>query len=167
MALMTENQPEPSRDASINEDLSEAKEGEIEEDSLDYFSSIADKSVKQGLTINSKLAEEVEILKSGLNTTANKDFKDTYICPENCKRMEVVTVNPEILNTASGHTKKQDHTSRMLQTELVRGLMASCSAYNQLYNLTLQDSLSKKRHLSRSQAIIRFHVPPSKCFTLY
>ena len=125
-------------------DLSEPEEGEIE-DSLDYCSSIADKSEKQGPTINSKLADGVtEILKSGLNATAKEDFKDMYICQENCKRMEVVTVNLEILNTASGHTKKQDHTSRLLQAELMKGLMASCAAYNQLYDLTLQESFSKK-----------------------
>ena len=139
MALMTD---QPAQE-NIDED-SGPEDGEIE-DSLDYFSSIADKESIQGATINEKLAVGVTaILRTGLNSEAKDEFKKLYICPENCKRMEVVTVNPEILNSASGQTKKQDHTSRLLQAELMKGLTASCTAYNLLYGFTLQETVSTR-----------------------
>ena len=139
MSMMTD---EPAQQAS-DED-SGPEEGELE-DSLDYFSSIAEKETVQGPYINDKLAVGVtEILRSGLNSSAKDEFKKTYICPDNCKRMEVVTVNPEILNSASGQTKKQDHSSRLLQAELMKGLTASCTAYHLLYGFTQQDSVSTK-----------------------
>ena len=58
--------------------------------------------------------------------------------------MEVVQVNPEILNTASIQTKKQDTAFKSLQTEIMKGLMASCAAYTQLFKVSKQDTMSKK-----------------------
>ena len=141
-----------------NEHVDESEEGQIseneeniedEEASSLYFHSITVKNTTQeevtAPSINEPLALGVtNILKSGLNTTSLDSFKETYVCPENCKRMEVIEVNPEILNTASTHTKKQDTASKVLQTEIMRGLMASCTAYTQLFNLSKQDTISKK-----------------------
>ena len=69
--------------------------------------------------------------------------------------MEVVVCNPEILNTASSTTKKQDNSARLLQTDLMKGLMASCSAYNQIYSMTQQDSFSKK-DLKRQKNVCKY-----------
>ena len=132
------------------EPQNESEEGEIEEDGLVYFKSISKITEKQGPTLNSDLALGVsEILKSGLKTEAKDKLNETYSCPDNCKRMEVVVCNPEILNSVSSATKKQDSTARAHQSNLMKGLMASCSAYNSIYSLIQQDSFSKQ-DLNRS-----------------
>ena len=130
--------------------IEESEDEEPEEDGLIYFNSISKTNEKQGPSINCDLALGVsEILKSGLKTEAKDKLNDSYTCPENCKRMEVVTCNPEILNSASSSTKKLDSTARAHQGNLMKGLMASCSAYNNIYTLIQQDSVSKKE-LNRS-----------------
>jgi hypothetical protein len=143
MALMVN----PSNDDPT---IEESEDEEPEEDGLIYFNSISKTNEKQGPSINCDLALGVsEILKSGLKTEAKDKLNDSYTCPENCKRMEVVTCNPEILNSASSSTKKLDSTARAHQGNLMKGLMASCSAYNNIYTLIQQDSVSKKE-LNRS-----------------
>ena len=143
MALMVN----PSNDDPT---IEESEDEEPEEDGLIYFNSISKTNEKQGPSINCDLALGVsEILKSGLKTEAKDKLNDSYTCPENCKRMEVVTCNPEILNSASSSTKKLDSTARAHQANLMKGLMASCSAYNNIYTLIQQDSVSKKE-LNRS-----------------
>ena len=140
------NRTNAHMDDSEEGQISENEENiEDEEDSSLYFHSITEKNTIQGPTINEPLALGVtNILKSGLNTTSIDSFKDIYVCPENCKRMEVVVVNPEILNSASTQTKKQDTASKVIQTEIMRGLMASCAAYTQVVNVSQQDTISKK-----------------------
>ena len=108
MALIMDNQDEPTLEESSSMETEALEEGEIQEDGLNYFKSISQKNDKQGPSINNDLALGVtEILKSGLNTEAKDKFKELYLCPENCKRMEVVVCNPEILNTASSTIKKK------------------------------------------------------------
>ena len=56
--------------------------------------------------------------------------------------MEIIMCNPEILNSASSATKKSDDNARSMQVQgdIMTGLMASATAYNNLLSIANQDT---------------------------
>ena len=143
ISLVCENQ-EPESDTESLEDMEEGQLVDSDED-LDYFKSISSVTTKKGPTINTDLAMGIStILQSGLKSAAKDTITELYTCPENCRRMEIVICNPEILNSASSATKKSEERACEMQGDIMKGLMASATAYNNLITIVKQETINKQ-----------------------
>ena len=101
----------PVEEPTISSHHEDEEEGEIieESDDLKYFINMSGTTVKTGPIINSNIAKGVnQVLEEGLSTSARDKIHETYDTPSNCKRMSVITCNPEIYKSSSKPTRVTD-----------------------------------------------------------
>ena len=94
-----------------------------------------DNSVKRptncGPAINLQLAKLVEnLLQHGMDAEAKESMLLKYLKPDNCPRLEVVKVNPDIYNSVRRNTKQEDFALQKLQQPLIAGITAVIEVLN-------------------------------------